>query len=86
MVDHNFKTFIKDITPLFKYVIDLSGIYEKKNVKKGPLTHSISHKKHIATTTLKEIKSTKHAHNPNPLTRTITKLGKRSGTHQGKGE
>jgi len=37
---------------------------------------------------LKETKltSTKHAHNPNPLTKTITKLGKRSGTHQRKRE
>jgi len=67
-------------------VIDLSGKYDKKIVKQGPQKHWISHKTHTRTTTSKEIKltPTKHTHNPNPLTKSITKLGKRSGTHQRK--
>jgi len=47
-------------------------------------THRVH--EHKRTTTLKETKPTptKNAHNPNPLTKMFTKIGKRSGTLQRK--
>jgi len=92
MVDHNFETVITHYTPIFKQVI--SGRYKKKNCKQGPQTHLIWHKiferTHTGSTNIKGTTTfkqttptpTKHAHNPNPLTKMFTKIGKRSGTLQ----